>query len=52
LGTVWGRASGAQAPIDDLGLVDRIAVVVGCGQGTAARPPLRHASIDGGIEES
>src|SRR5207248_9660501 len=28
----FGRAGGAQAPVDDLGLVDRVAVVVGGGQ--------------------
>src|ERR1035437_9475033 len=31
-GTACCGAGGAQAPVDDLGLVDRVAVVVGCGQ--------------------
>src|SRR5215475_12229867 len=31
-GTAGGGTVGAQAPVDDLGLVDQEAVVIGCGQ--------------------
>src|ERR1700759_4433262 len=43
-GTAGGRAVGAQAPEDDLGLVDREPVVVGSGQ--AGRLPHDPVPVD------